>query len=251
MPVCLWVGQLIDAGESEGLQLILSMLWWRWLRHWLKTGAQSSVTICMWVRTLDRSCNGSKTIKGSVSHLWGDANSSSHTTSWHTHTFSTQPSCTIFSSSPLPAVPLRNLWVIGTDGWQLLAVSLGSSTPPLCSTAPGLLQLMAWLQRLPQNSNAAPISFSASWGVMRREGRGGVRWWRRLEREDYCWQRRNAVGLQVRTTTQSLWCKVVCVWVCLLQVCIHACFPFLLYIFVCLWVCDHYSACPCLRYCTV
>lgn len=126
---------------------------------------------------------------------------------------------------------------MGTDGWQLLAVSLGSSNPPPppFSTAPGLLQLMAWLQRLPRNSNVAPISFSASWGVMRREGRGGMRWCGRLEREDYCWQRRNAVGLQVRTTTQSLWCKVVCVCVCACCRCafMHAFFFSSIFLCVC------------------
>lgn len=139
----------------------------------------------------------------------------------HAHTPVSQPTSLYNLLFTLPAVPLCNLWVIGTDGWQLLAVSLGSSTPLPCSTAPGLLQLMAWLRRLPRNSNAAPISFSASGGVMR--GRGGVRWWRRLEREDYCWQRRNAVGSQARTRTQSLGCKVVCVCMCALTAGVHSC----------------------------
>lgn len=88
---------------------------------------------------------------------------------------------------------------------------------PSFSAAPGLLQLMARLQRLPWNSNAAPIYLSLSlqavglWGGRRRGRRAEMEWG--LEREDYCWQRRNAVGLQVRTTAQSLWCKVVCVCV--------------------------------------
>lgn len=33
------------------------------------------------------------------------------------------------SHAPLLAVSLCSLWVMGTDGWQVLAVSLGSSTP--------------------------------------------------------------------------------------------------------------------------
>jgi len=46
---------------------------------------------------------------------------------------------------------------MGTDGRQLLALS--QAGPDTFSNASGLLQLMAWLHRLPQNSNAAPYLF--------------------------------------------------------------------------------------------
>lgn len=87
---------------------------------------------------------------------------------------------------------------------------------------------MAWLQRLPQNSNSAPISLQTE-GLWTERGRRGV-WYEMLGAvwegglmltEEKCFR------LASEDDCTCLWCKVVCV--CLLQVWIHACFPFLLF----------------------
>lgn len=73
-----------------------------------------------------------------------------------------------------------------------------------------------------------PLSLSTRRKVMegeRKEGRCVV-WtcgggW--FEMDDYCWQRRNVIGLQVRTTS-----LVVCMWVCVFAVGVHSCMLFCL-----------------------
>lgn len=138
---------------------IFYLLWWRWRRRRLQTTAQGSFTICSWGRTLEtvwcKTCNGGLGVLAGF--------------------------CVTASDSPRtlhPSLFLYSLGVMGTDGWQLLAVSLGSPVPPSFSTAPGLLQLMAWLQRLRQNSNAAPISLSLFLSLSKLRGyRVEGRWW--------------------------------------------------------------------------
>lgn len=178
MPVCLWVGQLMDASESDWVRQIVSLLWWRWRRRRLQTAVQSSIFIVLVSRdelfgqVAERLRTFSRSVSPQVVHLLLSHHfltyTKFHQTSMYTVSPHTPPSCLQF---------LYRLWVMGTDGWQLLAVSSGTSTPPF-STAPGLRQLMAWLQRLPRNSNSAPIFLSVQaeglWGEI--GGEGGVRY---------------------------------------------------------------------------
>lgn len=242
MPVCLCVGQLMDASESECAQQIVSVL----------GTANNRAEQYYYVYENKESANCRRDAKGSEPFgislspfRWLEASNS--TMPWRAaYTFSTQLS--LLFSPPLPAVSLCSLWVMGTDGRQLLAVSLGS-TPPF-STTPGPLQLMAWLQRLLRNSNVGPISSSASRGVMGGLGKrfevvGVVREGGLLLREE----KRCRLSREDNCTEFAMW---GCVRVCCRCAFMHA-FPFLLYICVCLWVCvcDHYWICPSLRYHTV
>lgn len=102
--------------------------------------------------------------------------------------------------------------------------------PSPYSSAPGLLQLMAWLQRLLWNSNVGPISFSESWGVM-RQWSWGVRWWGRRERITA--DRGEMLQAFEWGQLHSLWCKIVCVCVSCRCAFMHA--PLLFTVFLCIY----------------
>lgn len=93
------------------------------------------------------------------------------------HTFSTYT----LLLSPLPAVSLCSFWVMGTDGWQLLAVSLGSSNLPLPLSPPPLVSCNWWLGCRDSHGIAMrPLSLSRSL-PLQAEGLWGERGGRQCE----------------------------------------------------------------------
>ena len=162
----------MDASDGEWVRQIVSLPWWRWRRRhhrYLFVSGDSGHYVDQLhrgLRLLTDSC---------LLHLLLSRRLLTHTHIFHVHSPPQPPPCS-FSMQFL------------SNGDRWLAASccffgLVQPPPPTFSAAPGLLQLMARLQRLQRNSNAAPISLSlslcpspsASWGVMRGE-RGEAVW---------------------------------------------------------------------------
>lgn len=186
IPVCVWKGQLMDASENDWMRQIVSLLWWRGRRRRLQTAEQSSIFIVFVnkdsVNYADKLQRGWGLL-GDLSVTSSSDTSYFSTTSWHIFI---QHLCTLSSSPPppFPAGSLCRLWVMGTDGRQLLAVSLGPST---LLSPPPLVSGNWWLGcRDSPRIAIQPLSLCKLRGYGWREGEGGcgMRCWGRFERGD-------------------------------------------------------------------